>query len=362
MRGRLSLLIVALIFSALAALLAQAAGVTAIGAPTDNSTVLNIPANDQSQNEVKPAVDYVLEGPTSQSASSPPNFILGFMGTAGQDKFQITANENWYLDVDINMPGWLYIYEYFPGGQDFAGKWIAYKWQLSQSGLWRLGPFTPEDNELEGQHIYRVWFYGDGEWAMPDPNTPHSNLVYWTYSRVQPAGQVPQPPAKETTFLERLQTFITKPVVLVTAPPLLVIIVMLSLYLTGTYPRRRRGQNALPPTMEDEAEAPSAALTSTVARAKIALPNGVEIQFTGDKLVIGRGDLARALGLDELGLISRRHFEVKSEEEQFYIEDLGTANGTKLNGTDISSQGPVILNDNDVIEPADAIRLKFYVL
>ena len=79
-------------------------------------------------------------------------------------------------------------------------------------------------------------------------------------------------------------------------------------------------------------------------------------------MVIGRGDLARSLGLDELGLISRRHFEVRYEEKQFYIEDLKSANGTRLNGEDISGKGLVSLNNDDVIEPAGAIRLKFCVL
>ena len=142
----------------------------------------------------------------------------------------------------------------------------------------------------------------------------------------------------------------------------LVVIVMLGLYMSRSYARWGRSQDTVSLPAEAEPEGPSAALSSAVASAKIALPNGVEIQFAGNSRVIGRGDLARALGLDELGLISRRHFEVKSEEEQFYIEDLGSANGTRLNGADISGKGPVSLNDDDVIEPAGAIRLKFYVL
>jgi pSer/pThr/pTyr-binding forkhead associated (FHA) protein len=92
------------------------------------------------------------------------------------------------------------------------------------------------------------------------------------------------------------------------------------------------------------------------------LPNGIDIQLSGNSKVIGRGDLARVLSLDELGLISRRHFEVKYDEEQFYVEDLCSANGTHLNGKDISGQGPVSLDDNDIIEPAGAVHLKFHLL
>ena len=78
--------------------------------------------------------------------------------------------------------------------------------------------------------------------------------------------------------------------------------------------------------------------------------------------MIGRGDLARALSLDDLVLISRRHFEVKLDDEQFYVEDLGSANGTHLNGEDISGKGPVSLNNDDIIELAGAISLKFHLL
>ena len=106
----------------------------------------------------------------------------------------------------------------------------------------------------------------------------------------------------------------------------------------------------------------SAALPADVISARIVLPNGMEISLAGGSTVIGRGDLARALSPDELGLISRRHFEIKSEDEQFYIEDMESANGTMLNGEDISGKGPVSLNDDDVIEPAGAIQLKFLLL
>jgi len=142
----------------------------------------------------------------------------------------------------------------------------------------------------------------------------------------------------------------------------LVVIVMLSLYLSGIYPRRGRSRGTVSRPAEAEPEGLSALAPPATAGAKIALPNGMEIQFAGNSRVIGRGDLARVLSLDELGLISRRHFEVKYEDEQFYIEDLGSANGTRLNGEDISGKGPVSLNDDDVIEPAGAVLVKFYVL
>jgi hypothetical protein len=366
MRNTLLFLTFALIFGALSAPSVQTAHVGAMGAPTDNTTIPNVPACDQAQDEIKPPVEYALLGLTSQSENTTPNFIAGFIAASGQEEFRVTADENWYLDVDINTPGWLYIYEYFPAGQDSQGQWIAYKWQLLESGLWRLGPFTPTNNEPEGQHIYRIWFYSDGQWAAGDPNNPQANLVYWTYSKGKPAEQISPPsptaPVKEANFFDKAYEFITQPLVLALGISLLVILVGAGLYLSRIYARRGRNQSTVSSPDEAEPEGLSAALPSAVPSAKIVLPNGIEILLAGKGRVIGRGDLARALSLDDLGLISRRHFEVKLDGEQFYVEDLGSSNGTHLNGKDISGQGPVSLDDDDIIEPAGAISLKFHLL
>ena len=369
MRSALLLLASILIFGAAAMLPVYTADVSAIGAPTDNVTTPAIPTADKTRNELAPAVNHVLLGPSSQPEDPLPSFILDFIGPSEKDKFTVTADENWYLDVDINMPGWLYIYEYFLAGEDSQGRWIAYKWQLPESGIWRLGPFTAGNNEPEGQHVYRIWFYGDNQWAAADPDAPRNSLIYWTYSRGQPAEQPaaqipPQPtptPTKETTSGENASGFITHPVVLVLGSLLFIIIAAGGLYVYWRYARRRSNQD-IEAINEAETQEPSEALSPGTASARIALPNGMEIQLDGSSRVLGRSDLARALSLDELGLISRRHFEVKSEDEQFYIEDLGSANGTRLNGEDISGKGPVSLNDDDVIEPAGAIQLKFLLL
>jgi hypothetical protein len=354
MRNALLLLAFTLLFGVFSMLSVRTAYVGALGAPTDNTTIPNVPAGDQSQVEIKPPVEYVLLGPTSQSDNMTPNFIAGFIAALGQETSTVTANENWYLDLDINEPGWIYIYEYFPAGADSQGQWIAYKWQLLESGLWRLGPFTPTNNEPVGQHIYRIWFYSDGQWAAENQN----NLVYWTYSTGKPAEPIPLPspvaPAK-ASFPATVLGIVTRPVV---GASLLVVI--LALALLPVYIRRwSRDRASSPGGTKTEELSPS--LLGAV-RAKIALPNGIDIRLSGKGKVIGRADLARALSLDDLGLISRRHFEVKLDDEQFYVEDLGSANGTHLNGKDISGRGPVSLDDGDIIELAGAAHLKFHLL
>jgi hypothetical protein len=362
MKNWLQLLTFVLIFCSISLIIGHTASVEALGAPTDNATTPSIPAGDQSQGEIKPPVEYVLVGPTSQSETTPPNIIAGFITTSGQKESVVTDDEKWYLDLDINAPGWIYIYEYFPAGQASPGQWLAYKWQLPESGLWQLGPFTPSATEAEGQHAYRVWFYSNGQWSAGNPDSPQSYLIYWTYSKGKPAGLVSPPsptsPPTEVGFSTKVYEFFTQPVVLVAC----LLVVVAGLVMLVIYAWRRRTYYKVAPIDKTAYSEPSATSEAAAARATLALPNGIDIRLSGDSKVIGRGDLARALSLDDLGLISRRHFEVKLDDEQFYIEDLGSNNGTCLNDKDISGQGPISLDDNDVIEPAGMVSLKFHLL
>jgi len=367
----ISILITALlVFVAAAISFGQTADVGAVGPPTDNVTIPDFPAGDQSLNEIVPQVVFVRQGPTSQTDSMQPNAIPGLVGISGEDIFKVTGDETWFLDVDINMPGWLYIYEYFPGDGAIQGEWIAYKWELLKSGSWRLGPFRPESNEPEGEHIYNIWFYSNGQWAGESQDAPQSNRVYWIYEKGQPVEQPvsqipPLPPAlppQEATFVDNLRSFITQPVGITLGALVLIGIGVLGFFIYRRYHRRISIEDTDLISDEAEPEEASAVLPEKLAVARIALPNGVDIHLAGNSRTIGRSDLARALGLDDLGMISRRHFVIKSEDEQFYIEDLGSTNGTRCNGTDISGQGPVIIKDDDIIEPAGIISLKFYLL
>lgn len=341
---------------------ASSVGVEAVGAPTENYTLPNMPTTEAIGDEIKPAVNCILVGQSSQPESPPPSVTASFSGTSAADNHVVTANENWYLSIDINAPGWLYIYEYYPQGSEITGRWIAYKWQLLQSGVWKIGPFTPEANEPEGQHIYRIWFYGDDLWAAETPG----NLVYWTYVRGATGGSSSLPPVptatNEATFLDRLYKFITNPVVLVIGPSVIAIIVMFILYRLGVYGRKE----SEPPQMlllpQTSGEGQGSNRTTIATGVWLVLPNGMEVQVPEEHRVMGRGDLARALGLDELGLISREHFTIMYSDDRFFIEDMKSANGTRLNGIDIRGKGATILNDGDIIELSGVARVKFRVV
>jgi hypothetical protein len=373
---RTVLVSLALLLTALLAISGMTSAVSAVGAPSENYTTPEAPFSDNATPEKKPA-NFKLQDPSALTQTTQPSFNFEFYSQSGSDKYTVTGNETWTIYIDVNLPGWIYIYEYLPPGSNPAGRWLAYKWQVTQSGIWKLGPFTPAENEPAGQHLYRVWYYADSKWAAGNLNAPFKDLA-WNYVKaapvqVAPVTPTPATPVKETTG-DILYKFFTNPVVLLATPSLLVVIVLLTRYMI----RRARSEKPVaelipatdkkpaPKPAVDEAEVEQPAdKTETEpvqARAKLVLPDGLELQLSEKSRVIGRADLARALDLDALGLISRNHFEITYTEDSFFIEDSDSANGTLLNRKAIAGQGPVKLNDADLIEPADAVKLKFLLL
>jgi hypothetical protein len=362
---RLFLLSALLCGAALCSSAAVAGQVSAVGAPSENYTVPDSPLTDLLE-EIKPAVNYVLAGPTSLTASPIPAFSLDFNGQSQQDKYRVTAAETWYLFVDINAAGWLYIYEDYPAGSLSPGRWLAYKWQIPQRGLWRLGPFSASPGEPEGQHSYRAWYYGEDQWAT---GPSQGSLVTWTYTRSAPVVTPPattEPPVRQEAPGEAAMKFITHPAVLLTGPTVLILIIMLAVYLVRRYRIRPHldipEAVPIPVEIEEPAEQTATHEPQAIARARLVLPNNSELCIAGEQRIFGRGDLARAIGLDELGLISRSHFRIVQDGGLFFIEDSGSANGTHLNGEDITGKGPHPLQDNDAIELPGAVRIKFHSL
>jgi len=70
--------------------------------------------------------------------------------------------------------------------------------------------------------------------------------------------------------------------------------------------------------------------------------------------VFGRSDFAwHPLA----GYISRRHFAVKRVDGPYYIVDLGSTNGTFVNGVDIRGRGLYPLRRGDVVNVAGVVEL-----
>jgi hypothetical protein len=345
------------------------AGAGALG-PTDNVTGQDFPSDNQTNSVIIPQFKYVMQGPSQQASATPSSLVIKLTGASGNAQQAFGPSDSWYLEVDTNVPGWIYMYEYFQQGSP-AGQWLAYRWEMPQGGHWKFGPFNPGSSELEGTHAYRFWFYDGNSWVTQISGTQQGSIT-WTYSRpVVVTTPPPSPPVKEAPLIDRVFGFLTQPAALVFIPLILLIAILVSLII---YRRRAAaGSDAIDVTLltgEDEETEPDSiasavkedeAVAVNAPRAKLSLPNGADIRFAGNKS-IGRSELSRALEIDRLGLISRKHFAVSYKEDQYFIEDLGSANGTRLNGEDISGKGPVELKDNDVIEPAATLKIKFCLM
>ncbi len=362
----------------------------AIGAPSENFSALEAPLSDNATPEMKPT-NYTLLRATEQSQTAQPSFNCAFVSTASGGANTVTGNENWEILIDINLPGWLYIYEYYPSGIATPEQWVAYKWQPGQSGVWQIGPFTAAANQPVGKHIYRIWFYAEGKWASTEDPKVHYKDLEWTYIQGAPAMVTPVTPPASTTPAPAKQDnndnplfkFLTNPFVLLAGPSVIVVIIILLRYfISGALDRKAVPDLIAAPVKKDAGKAlektpdrtpkkiageaeqektpepePEGALV--VASARLVLPGDLVIKLNGKARTIGRADLGRVMELDQLGAISRKHFKITFDQDSFFIEDNGSANGTSLNGKPIAGQGPVKLNDGDLVEPADAVSLKF---
>ncbi|OGO14464.1 MAG: hypothetical protein A2Y93_14380 [Chloroflexi bacterium RBG_13_68_17] len=73
------------------------------------------------------------------------------------------------------------------------------------------------------------------------------------------------------------------------------------------------------------------------------------------EFIIGRGTECDLTVADRQ--VSRRHARVRKTPEGFVLEDLGSKNGTHLNGTRL--ERPTMLQDGDVVQIALAVQLAF---
>ena len=91
----------------------------------------------------------------------------------------------------------------------------------------------------------------------------------------------------------------------------------------------------------------------------IVLPSGRQLTLPAEgETVVGRLDATRNVfpGIDltsENGLddgVSRQHARIHRQKTQYFIEDLGSTNGTFLNGQRLVPYLPYLLHDADELE------------
>ena len=102
------------------------------------------------------------------------------------------------------------------------------------------------------------------------------------------------------------------------------------------------------------------ALSGHPADAKLTIVDGKDtgknIEITKDEIIAGRS-LDNDFVISDSS-VSRKHFKITKEGDHFMISDMGSGNGTKVNGAKITSTG---LSDGDIIS-AGARQIKFEIL
>lgn len=83
-------------------------------------------------------------------------------------------------------------------------------------------------------------------------------------------------------------------------------------------------------------------------------PSRVEIAVTKNSFVIGKSASAADGVVSFNRNISRRHCRIDSDGQQYKITDLGSTNGTRVNGLPLEANRPRLLNNGDVIRLADS--------
>jgi len=108
-------------------------------------------------------------------------------------------------------------------------------------------------------------------------------------------------------------------------------------------------------------EAGSSTSVAEVPPAKLVMPDGSEMLLAGNNRTFGRQDFEKLLPGDRVSFISRQHINVWYEDGKYYIEDRGSTNGTRVNGSEIRGNGRQSLVDGDVVELADKLSITFKI-
>jgi hypothetical protein len=93
--------------------------------------------------------------------------------------------------------------------------------------------------------------------------------------------------------------------------------------------------------------------------AKFTSEGGKDISLNAAGQSLGRSDLHGLAAPDKADLLSRKHFSLSCENGDYYIEDQGSTNGTRLNGSDIRGKGKQLLKDGDKIDLAGVLTITF---
>jgi FHA domain len=96
-----------------------------------------------------------------------------------------------------------------------------------------------------------------------------------------------------------------------------------------------------------------------VSYAQLILPNNNNIVVNGAERTIGREDFVGVISTDKLLFIGKDHFKIIKKSDGFYIKDMGTKNGTRLNGEEIKGANNKLLTTGDDILVGKTLKIKY---
>ena len=89
-------------------------------------------------------------------------------------------------------------------------------------------------------------------------------------------------------------------------------------------------------------------------------PSGVNIvDLQGTSFIFGRSPNCSLCIKNET--VSSEHIKIFIKGEVVFIEDLGSRNGTAINGTSLKSGNSIAYQEGDLIQIGDDVRFSFYL-
>jgi len=263
--------------------------------------------------------------------------------------------------------------KYYPPDHKKAA-WLLQNAELGESGTYTLGPYHTKAGDPPGKYTFRIGLLCQD--AM--------GKTYWAEIKIIPGG-VNQTTTVPTTVIETVDSSPKSAVTIQqdnsqnkTPPPsievnwffyslsgLLVLVGGVLGYLVARVNRK------LSPALTPVAQTKVADYTEPIvkdipkvsqieSKAKLILQDNSEICIRDTSTAIGRSDFETTLPLKDLLFITKgKHILISYEEGKYYIEDLKSSNGTKLNDVDIKGKGKFELHNGDKVRIAEVVNLTF---
>ncbi len=114
-----------------------------------------------------------------------------------------------------------------------------------------------------------------------------------------------------------------------------------------------------PESTEEWMEVPPPPPRRKETGAQLVGPSGFIARLGPGIRTFGRRDFAGFVPDEDLDYISRRHFEIRGTSQGYFIRDLGSLNGTWVNGRRLAKGESVKLTNGAVIDVAEVVRLRF---